>query len=321
VTARESRDEFACLTTSLTSTLGLVVKNHQQTKWVEYENTQFDHNCSNTVRSSHAKVQHGRNNILNKPKQDIATAMVDKKSKDTATTSTIDGPTMTLRSGRVIGKWHIAQARIPHNKSIVGDNIKFKFTDPPDPRFKPMSDVFNTPKLLEQILLNLRPGFLLENAQKVCRGFKDSIDGPPTFRKRAAFALNVHDVPNAGYNKFSFGLMPRFLVGGTHCAGHLRFSFSDDTRLFEDYMAMERFRRLRVFDRVPQRLSVDWFSANHQDNSLSWEVNTGGDPVTFGEIFDVVAGLDSSKKAASSLDIIWQGSDDEWDPDSSIGEW
>jgi hypothetical protein len=30
---------------------------------------------------------------------------------------------------------------------------------PPDPRLNPMSDVFNTPELLEQILLNLSSGF------------------------------------------------------------------------------------------------------------------------------------------------------------------
>jgi hypothetical protein len=65
----------------------------------------------------------------------------------------------------------------------VGDNIKFRFTDPPDPRLKPMSDVFNTPELLEKILLNLRPGFLLQNVQKVCRGFKESIDVSPTFAR------------------------------------------------------------------------------------------------------------------------------------------
>jgi hypothetical protein len=76
-----------------------------------------------------------------------------------ATNSTLVGPTMTLRSGRKISKWHIAQARLRHNNSAIGDSIKFSFTDPPDPRLNPMSSVFNTPELLEQILLNLSSGF------------------------------------------------------------------------------------------------------------------------------------------------------------------
>jgi hypothetical protein len=105
-----------------------------------------------------------------------------------ATNSALVGPTMTLRSGRKISKWHIAQARLRHNNSAIGDTIKFSFTDPPDPRLNPMSNVFNTPELLEKILLNLRTEFILKSA---CRGFKQSIDSSSSFSKRRAFAIQI----------------------------------------------------------------------------------------------------------------------------------
>lgn len=46
---------------------------------------------------------------------------------------------MTLRSGRKISKWHIAQARLRHNNSAIGDSIKFSFTD--SPRSTPQPNV------------------------------------------------------------------------------------------------------------------------------------------------------------------------------------
>jgi len=229
---------------------------------------------------------------------------------------------MTLRSGRVVGKWHIAQAKIRHNKSIVGDNIKFRFTDPPDPRLKPMSDVFNIPELLDQILNNMRPGALLENAQLVCRGFKETIARSPTFRKRAAFAIHVHDC----YYKekrgveFSYGLMPRFPHQRER--GNFgrkpfvfRFYFSDDTRLLGNYRTMERFRALRVFDRVPQRFWVKW---HYPHVAEFWNVEADGDAVTFGEIFDVVSGLVPDNTAVETMEFTWLASTDEWDSEESL---
>jgi hypothetical protein len=54
-----------------------------------------------------------------------------------------------------------------------------------------MSNVFNTPELLEQILLNLRTEFILKAAQLACRGFKQSIDSSPSFSKRRDFAIQI----------------------------------------------------------------------------------------------------------------------------------
>ena len=226
-----------------------------------------------------------------------------------ARNSTTDGPTMTLRSGCVVGKWHIAQARIRHNKSIVGDNIKFRFTDPPDLRLKPMSDVFNTPELLEKILLNLRPGFLLQNVQKVCRGFKESIDVSPTFRKRAAFAIHVSDDYSDSIfykdDTFTFDLIPKSLSMYHRrrlMLTEFRFLFSQDNRTFESYRTMERFRRLCVFDRTPQQFYAHWGTGQKD-----WEVKEGGNAITFGEIFDRAARFAGGKEV-SHVDIVWYDS-------------
>lgn len=220
--------------------------------------------------------------------------------------SNLDGPTMTLRSGRTMGKWHIAQARLRHNQSIVVDNIKFNFTDPPDPRLRPISDVFNTAELLEQILLELRPGFLLQNAQKVCRGFKESIDGSPTFRKRTVFAFHVSDDPSPDDQyavKLSYGLVPKYLREyPCPFLYKFRFIFSEDTRIFENYKAMERFRTLRVFDRVPQVLEVYWHRCSPY-SSVDWTIEDK-DAITFGEIFDMVAEHEDDS-VVTKLNIAW----------------
>lgn len=266
----------------------------------------------NTVRSSHAKVQHGRNNILNKLKQDIATAMVDKKSKDTATTSPIDGPTMTLRSGRVIGKWHIAQVRIRHNKSIVGDNIKFKFTDPPDPRFKPISDVFNIPELLEQILLNLETSFLIKKAMLVCRGFKQSLDGSPTFRKRSCFVFRINnnfDEAKAagGIPRFYVNLRPKWMprLCETPMQKALHFSFEGSFPWFKFLATMEGLKRLRVFEDMPAIVMVNWNTNGRREviGRIWLRKNVSG--LTFGHVFDSMARSIPDEENVESVEIKW----------------
>jgi hypothetical protein len=225
-----------------------------------------------------------------------------------AANGSLDGPTMKLRSGRTIGKWHIAQAKLRHNINMVGDNIKFDFTDPPDLRLRPMSQVFNIPELLEEILQNLRPGFPLQNVQMVCRGFKESIDESPTFRKRAACAIHVSDDPSPDDQyavKFSYGLVPKYL--GEYPPGDanphvFRFVFSEDTRTFENYKAMERFRTLRVFDRVPQVSGVYWRCCSPY-KSVDQTVEDE-DATTFGDTFDMVAEL-AGDSVVTTLDITW----------------
>jgi hypothetical protein len=149
-----------------------------------------------------------------------------------ATNRTLVGPTMTLRSGRKISKWHIAQARLRHNNSAIGDSIKFSFTDPPDPRLNPMSNVFNTPELLEQILLNLRTEFILKAAQSACRGFKQSIDSSPSFSKRRDFAIQTDfDVNEAalirgGVPSYHVNLRPVWICQLEDNAEDRQFDFS-----------------------------------------------------------------------------------------------
>lgn len=250
---------------------------------------------------------------MNKLKQDIATAMVDKKSKDTATTSPIDGPpTMTLRSGRVIGKWHIAQVRIRHNKSIVGDNIKFKFTDPPDPRFKPISDVFNIPELLEQILLNLETSFLIKKAMLVCRGFKQSLDGSPTFRKRSCFVFRINnnfDEAKAagGIPRFYVNLRPKWMprLCETPMQKALHFSFEGSFPWFKFLATMEGLKRLRVFEDMPAIVMVNWNTNGRREviGRIWLRKNVSG--LTFGHVFDSMARSIPDEENVESVEIKW----------------
>jgi hypothetical protein len=165
-----------------------------------------------------------------------------------AANGSLDGPTMKLRSGRTIGKWHIAQAKLRHNINMVGDSIKFDFTDPPDSRLRPMSQVFNIPELLEEILLNLGPAFLLQRVQKVCRGFRDSLEGSPTFRKRSSFAIRVDN--GVTFALFP-NLIPKSLVMSPRSAGsHFYFLFSGDSgpTTLESHRRMRRLRGMHMFD-------------------------------------------------------------------------
>lgn len=148
----------------------------------------------------------------------------------------------TLRSGRVIEKWFIAQASLRHNVNMVGDNIKFKFTDPPDPRFQPMSDIFNIPELLDLILQELTSAFLLRRVQRVCCGFKESIDTSPTSRKRTDFAIHViDDYDSADGFPFSFNLIPRCLsVDGRGTDKYIIYClFCQSRATFQRYRARE----------------------------------------------------------------------------------
>jgi hypothetical protein len=228
-----------------------------------------------------------------------------------AANSNLDGPTMTLRSGRKIGKWHIAQARLRHNINMVGDNVKFNFTDPPDPRHRPMSEVFNIPELLEEILQDLTPAFLLQKVQKVCRGFKDSIDSSPTFRKRSSFAIYVDNVDGVPLALFP-NLIPRSLVmSPSSVASHFHFVFSggSDTTTFDSHRTMRRLRGMHMFDMVPQWIFAYWRRSDRRASSKTWTVEDRGTAVTFGELFDAVAEEPPANgKVLEELHVVWSES-------------
>jgi hypothetical protein len=66
---------------------------------------------------------------------------------------------------------------------------------------------------------------------------------------------------------------------------------------------MRRFRALCVFDKVPQQLRVGW---HHYPPCASgyWELEDGGNAVTFGEILDEVARRTPRGKTVQTLDIM-----------------
>lgn len=205
--------------------------------------------------------------------------------------------TMTLRSGRIIRKWRIEQqARRRHFKDNVGHNVQFEFANPPDARSKPMSDVFNTPELLEQILLELKPGFILTTAQIVCRGFKQSMDSSPSFSKRRSFAIQIDfDVDEAalirGVPSYQVNLRPRWICQLEDNEHNRQFNFLLEYThpSFEKLAAMEGLRRLRVFDEAPPVIRVQWKPNRSGLKDIIMRTNEGGSDYTFGQIFDAVA--------------------------------
>jgi hypothetical protein len=205
--------------------------------------------------------------------------------------------TMTLRSGRIIRKWRIEQqARRQHFKDNVGHSVQFELANPPDARSKPMSDVFNTPELLEMILLNLEPGFILKRAQLACRGFKQSMDSSPSFSKRRSFAFqNDSDGDEAalisGVPSYRVNLRPGWICQIEENEEHNQFNFlfGDNHPSFEKLAAMEGLRRLRVFDEAPPRIMVQWKPRCGGPRYISMETNEGGSDYTFGQVFDAVA--------------------------------
>ena len=238
--------------------------------------------------------------------------------KNMSTTNPLDNPSMTLRSGLTIGKWHIAQARRRQTTNIVGHIIESSSTDPP----KPMSDVFNIPELLEPILLNLPLGFLLQTAQLVCSGFKRSIEASLTVRQKTTSVIHVDDELNGGGGgggnnaatfAFTINLRPKaMLPNRRHRSSRYkpRFVFTDKTSTFDEHRQhMGRLRGMHAFDRVPQYIFVHWKDGQGGMGSAAWEVEGGGDAVTFGEIFDVVATKkEPGDRVVKELHVVWSAS-------------
>lgn len=256
-------------------------------------------------------------------------------------------PTMKLRSGYIVQKkWLTAQTELRRGKNSVGDSIRLQTPSPPsdsraeDPSTtsdvsegssgsppqiappKPMSDVFNIPELLEKILLNLETGFILHTAQKVCRGFKQSIDLSPTFLKRRQYAFKIDididekTVPRRSRNNptyYQVNLRPSCLVRHTDNGrrSSAAFRFGGGTHpSFKSIAATEGLRNLRVFDKVPPFVSVVTHVSESSPRGhgkivgkLSW-VDEECEDLTFGRLLDAVARRNNADRV-HSLWIIW----------------
>jgi hypothetical protein len=310
----QDRDDPTCLKESQATSVRLVVTSDKQTLH-EYKDptSRYEEYVDRKVKLSRPETQHNRDDLTNEIlKQANAKVIIQTMSDDMATNSTSDESTMTLRSGRVVGKWHAAQERLRHDINMVGDNIKFNFTDPPDPRHRPMSEVFNIPELLEEILQELSPAFLLQKVQKVCRGFKDSIDSSPTFRLRSSFAIYVDKVDGFPPLTFCVNLIPKSLVmSPSSAASHFHFVFSgdSDTTTFESHRRMTRLRGMHMFDPVPQWIFAYWRRSDGRAISKAWMVEDRGNAVTFGELFDAVAEEPlANGKVLEELHVVWSES-------------
>jgi hypothetical protein len=225
-----------------------------------------------------------------------------------------DEPAMTPKSGGIVQeKWITAQAKQRRDKNNVGDNIRLQSGSPsPDARFNPlldvceaasadllpdeppnpMSDVFNIPELLEQILLNLKTSFLIKKAMLVCRGFKQSLDGSPAFKKRSSFAFRINydfdDVAAAkGIPCFYVNLRPKWMprLYQTPTKSTVEFSFQGSTPWFRMLAQTEDLRRLRVFEKMPALVMVHWKAKDGRGNVGLMGLQEGHE-FTFGHFFE-----------------------------------
>jgi hypothetical protein len=222
--------------------------------------------------------------------------------------------TMTLRSGRIIQSWRIEQkARRQHFEDNIGHSIQFDFINPMEARSRPMSEVFNTPELLEQILLGLKTGFILSKAQSACSGFKQSIDASPSFRKRRTFAFRIEsDIDENGLLRslpsFHVNLKLRSIHELRASPGSPRANFLLERGLdypaFRELAAMEGLRRLRLFDKAVPRVFIRWRTCQVEDRIILRLKRRHGSGFTFGHVFDAVTEGAGGKKVLD-LEILW----------------
>jgi hypothetical protein len=225
--------------------------------------------------------------------------------------SSLDETTITLRSGRIIQKWRTEQqARRRHFKNNIGHSVQFEFVNSPDARSQPMSDVFNTPELLEQILLKLETGFILLKAQSVCRGFQQSMDASPEFRKRRTFAIRVDsEIDENGVLRspptFHVNLGPKSMYplrcGPGSCQAN--FLLGRGCPSFEELKAIEGLRRLLIFERGVLRIIIRWRSYGYAKRIVWEDTKQHGSGYTFGDVFDAVARRARGK--VFELSIYW----------------
>jgi hypothetical protein len=244
-----------------------------------------------------------------------------------------DEPTTRPRSERIAQKrWLIAQTKLRKRRMMAyrvlpkpqkpppearpdptSDNPELLSTGPlPIACPKPMFDVFNVPELLEQTLLHLETYFIIRTAQNVCRGFKQSMDPSPAFRKRRNFAFHivcVDDEDTEQKDRWAYFLhtasRPMSMNHRFEASNTLRLYFPMDNAAFQKDTATESFRRLRVFDKRPQRITFDWIVTDPSFQDGIWEVKDEDSEITFGQILDVMAGLQPCEATAYHVWIHW----------------
>ena len=260
-------------------------------------------------------------------------------------------PTIKLRSGRIVQKkWLTAQANNIRDKNNVGNSIRLEIPKPPPEAHpkdqtsddvsngssssspppneppKPMSDVFNIPELLEPILLNLETAFILHTAQRVCRGFKQSIALSPALRKRRELAIQIDfDINDSAVPKlrgrakcnstsFYVNLRPSCfsLLSDSPQRSSVNLRFGESTKpSFRSVAALQGLRSVRVFDKAPPSMHVITHltrtTASSCLNRLVGKLFLTGrecEDVTFGQLFDAVAARNNADRV-HSLWIIW----------------
>jgi hypothetical protein len=240
-------------------------------------------------------------------------------------------PTMEPKSrGVAQEKWIIAQAKQRRDKNSVGDNVRLQSTSPsayarpkqllnvykaasadllPEEPSNPMSDVLNIPELLEQILLNLKTSFLIKKAMLVCRGFKQSLDGSPAFKKRSSFAFRINFDPGHAIPAFYVNIRPKWMprLYNTPRKDTVEFSFQGSVPWFNVLAATEGLRRLRVFEKMPPMIWIGWKAKGGRQNVGRALLLEDGLEMTFGHVFDALATDIPLRGAVDSVEITWRG--------------
>jgi hypothetical protein len=240
-------------------------------------------------------------------------------------------PTMKPKSvGVAQEEWIIAQAKQRRDKNNVGDNVRLQSTSPsayarskqllnvyeaasadllPDEPSNPMSDVLNFPELLEQILLNMKTSFLIKKAMLVCRGFKQSLDGSPAFKKRSSFAFRINFDLGHAIPAFYVNIRPKWMprLYDTPRKDTVEFSFQGSIPWFNILAATEGLRRLRVFEKMPPLIWVGWKAKGGRQNVGRVMLLEDGLEMTFGHVFDALATDIPLRGAIESVDISWRG--------------
>ena len=240
-------------------------------------------------------------------------------------------PTMKPKSrGVARDKWIIAQAKQRRDKNNVGDNVRLQSTSPsayarskqllnvyeaasadlmPEEPSNPMSDVLNIPELLEQILLNLKTSFLIKKAMLVCRGFKQSLDDSPAFKKRSSFAFQINFDPGNAIPAFYVNLRPKWMprLYDTPTKDTVEFSFQGSIPWFNILAATEGLRRLRVFEKMPPMIWIGWKKEGCRQSvgRVLWQED--GLEMTFGHVFDALATDIPLQGPVDSVEITWRG--------------
>ena len=218
----------------------------------------------------------GADHIINTPQQ---------HSPKRESLSDLDILLTLLKSGRITRKDYVVY-KILHNRQLTATSnvILSDFADK-RPLPNATSKVFNTPELLEMILLRLKPAHFLTKAQLTCRGFKRSMDSSPAFRRCMTVATRGID-PDWD---FTWSIAPKCMSFHYNVTGRVVFKLDFTNLSFERYRAIESFRKLCVSDALPQKFQVLWLDDSTSPGQMIRIHTEECENIAFGQIFDAVA--------------------------------